>query len=85
MAYRTKAGTRVTTADKLDGRDYAADARLARRPAADGAIVGSSDSHGLCYKVLHEDGTEAYYDPDELLSEGVPLSVDHAVDEIHES
>lgn len=85
MAYRAKVGTVVTVVDRLDGRDYTAEARLARRPGASGAIGGHSDGHGLCYKVRHDDGTEAYYDPDELLAGGVLLSVDHAVDDIHES
>ena len=66
-------------------RDYSSEARIARKPGAAGTVTGHSDGHGLCYKVIHDDGTEAYYDPDELLSEGVPLFVDHAVDEIHES
>lgn len=40
-----------------------------------GSIVGHSDSHGLCYEVRHDDGTRAFYDPDELFDEGgQPLS-----------
>lgn len=31
-----------------------------------GTVVSHSDSHGLCYKVRHEDGTGGYYDPSEL-------------------
>lgn len=32
-----------------------------------GTIASYSDSHGLCYKVKHEDGQEAWYDPSEFV------------------
>jgi hypothetical protein len=31
-----------------------------------GTIVAHHDSHGLCYDVLHKDGTTACYDPTEF-------------------
>jgi hypothetical protein len=31
-----------------------------------GTIVDYSDSHGLCYKVKHDNGTESWYNPEEL-------------------
>lgn len=31
-----------------------------------GIIAEFSDSHGLCYKVLHLDGNFAWYEPNEL-------------------
>ncbi len=31
-----------------------------------GTVITHHDSHGLCYEVRHEDGTEACYNPNEL-------------------
>ena len=31
-----------------------------------GSVITHHDSHGLCYDVRHEDGTEGSYDPSEL-------------------
>ena len=31
-----------------------------------GIVLRHYDSHGLCYEVKHEDGTEGCYDPSEL-------------------
>ena len=31
-----------------------------------GRIVHYSNSHGLCFKVWHNDGNTAWYDPEEL-------------------
>lgn len=59
-------GERVITAPELGDRDFSKEAIKNRKPNAHGVIVGRSDSHGLCYKVQHEDGTIAYYDPDEI-------------------
>jgi hypothetical protein len=57
-------GTRVKTR-KLGKRDFSFIANRRRINGA-GIITGYSDSHGLCYRVLHDNETEAYYDPDEL-------------------
>ena len=49
------------------GRDDWLDiAREARRWGIAGTVVRASDSHGLCYLVRHADGTEAWYDHDEV-------------------
>ena len=31
-----------------------------------GTVIGHHDSHGLCYVVHHDDGSDGYYDPSEL-------------------
>jgi len=38
-----------------------------KKPGFRGRVVGHSDSHGLCYHVVHDDGTDAWYDPSELV------------------
>ncbi len=76
-------GFLVRTATELDGRDYTAEARAQRKPGVGGKILGHSDSHGICYQVEHDDGSTAYYDPGELLSEdGRPLSDDYIVRDV---
>ncbi len=37
-----------------------------RKWGVQGKIINRHDSHGLCYSVRHEDGSEAYYDPSEF-------------------
>lgn len=64
-------GVDVVTAETLTGRDFVEEAQALRRPGVRGVIVGESNSHGQCYKVRHSsDGTETYYDPDELFEIG---------------
>ncbi len=75
-------GTAVRTTSLLS-QDYTAEARAVRRPGASGVVVGHSDGHRLCYEVRHEDGSRAYYDPEELLdSDGNPLSNSVVVHEV---
>ena len=38
----------------------------ARQWGVRGTVIMYHDSHGLCYDVLHEDGTEGCYDPSEI-------------------
>jgi len=38
-----------------------------------GTVITHHDSHGLCYDVRHEDGTQSCYDPSEL--DVVPASI----------
>lgn len=64
-------GKRVRTAKQLTSRDYTQEAIARRRPDAEGTITGHSDAHGLCYRVRHDDGVEAYYDPGEITFLGV--------------
>jgi len=59
-------GQIIKTVEKLEDRDFTKEGIAARRPNSIGAIIGHSDSHGLCYYVRHQDGTKAYYDPDEI-------------------
>lgn len=60
-------GTRVktikaTTAD----REWMPEALAARKWGVTGTITLHHDSHGLCYDVRHDDGTEGCYDPTEF-------------------
>ncbi len=63
-----KPGTRIrTTAPNMDMRDeWTLAAWEKKRWGVGGVIVTHHDSHGLCYDVLHDDGTEASYDPSEF-------------------
>lgn len=59
--------TRVrTTTKKLSDKEWTPEALVARKWGVTGRIVTHHDSHGLCYDVLHDDGTEGCYDPSEL-------------------
>lgn len=52
---------------RVDGpRDYTVEAQAFRKRVGHGEIVDHHDSHGLCYRVKHDDGTIGAYDPDEL-------------------
>lgn len=77
MAYRSEPsspvesrlapGTQVRTAANIERRDYTYEAHALRRPGVLGLVIGASDSHGLCYKVMHlSDKSEAWYDPDQI-------------------
>ncbi len=79
-------GKRVKTAPALGVRDFSTEALLLRKANSWGNIVGHSDGHGLCYEILHEDGTRAHYDLDELFDiDGNPLSNSVLVHEVMES
>jgi hypothetical protein len=60
-------GTRVRTtkASTPDG-DWMPEVRAARRWGVPGTIMRHHDSHGLCYDVRHDDGTEGSYEPSEF-------------------
>lgn len=50
----------------------------ARKWGVQGTILMHHDSHGLCYDVRHDDGTEGCYDPGEfevLLEDPYPAGV----------
>jgi hypothetical protein len=52
---------------ELTSVDFVASARTHARQGQVGVIQRYSNSHGLCYEVLHEDdGTTAWYAPGEL-------------------
>lgn len=59
-------GKLVKTAARLTGGDYTEEGKKRRKTNAHGAIVDYSNSHGLCYGVIHSDGVVAWYDADEL-------------------
>lgn len=61
-------GTAVmTTKPNWSKREEWTDEGWARRKwGAQGKVIGHHDSHGLCYVVLHQDGTTASYDSSEI-------------------
>lgn len=60
-------GTRVkTTSKKTADREWMPEALVARKWGVTGRIIMHHDSHGLCYDVRHDDGTEGCYDPNEF-------------------
>lgn len=60
-------GQPVQVVGELEPRDFQQPRR--GQPNASGVITRHSDSHGLCFEVLHKDGSTAWYDPDELIAE----------------
>lgn len=46
--------------------DWHPDAEKDCRWGVTGRITHVSDSHGVCYRVEHEDGSSAWYEPAEL-------------------
>jgi hypothetical protein len=63
-----KNGTAVKTIrPEIESKDWAAEALECRRWGVVGKIVGYSDSHGLCYRVEHADGTDGWYESRELV------------------
>lgn len=62
-----KYGTKVVTTEanpEIDG--WTEEALRNRQWGVKGTVIMHHDSHGLCYKVQHEDGTVGCYDPSEL-------------------
>ncbi len=60
-------GTRVkTTSKKTPDAEWMPEALLGRKWGVIGTVVMHHDSHGLCYDVKHDDGTEGCYDPNEF-------------------
>lgn len=60
-------GTRVRTISIPNpADDWMEEARAARRFGVLGTIIHHHDSHGLCYDVRHDDGTEGCYDSREM-------------------
>ena len=61
-------GTKVRTVrSRTESKDWTPDALKQRRWDVCGDILRHSDSHGLCYLVKHEDGTEGWYERRELV------------------
>ena len=60
-------GIRVkTTSKKSKDSEWMPEALVARKWGVSGTIVMHHDSHGLCYDVRHDDGSEGCYDPNEF-------------------
>lgn len=60
-------GTRVrTTKCRTEQKEWMPEAWVARKWGVTGTIIRHHDSHGLCYDVRHDDGTEGCYDPPEF-------------------
>ena len=74
-------GTHVKTIRILSGTDFTVPNN--RRPNAEGYVCGYSDSHGLCYKVIHvADELPAWYNPEELVpcrSTIAPIAIPSAI------
>jgi len=56
----------VTVGELTTATDFSPDARRYARLGQRGVITNYSNSHGLCYQVRHDDGTAAWYEPEEL-------------------
>ncbi|MEK7640643.1 MAG: hypothetical protein AAB389_01455 [Patescibacteria group bacterium] len=57
---------RTTQVNLSKLKEWTNEALAQRKWGIKGKVIGHHDSHGLCYDVLHEDGTEGCYDPSEL-------------------
>ncbi|KKK75189.1 hypothetical protein LCGC14_2876240 [marine sediment metagenome] len=65
---RAVVGTKVRTRDDLvpENKEYQRKAWAKRKPGMIGEIVKHSNSHGLCFEVLHNNGSSGWYEPDEV-------------------
>jgi hypothetical protein len=59
-------GASVMTLKPLHDEEYTSLGQSSRKWGLQGVVRSSHDSHGLCYEVVHEDGTFGCYDPDEI-------------------
>jgi len=57
---------RTTQANWSKRREWTDERWAGRKWGVRGKVITHHDSHGLCYDVLHKDGTEGCYDPSEL-------------------
>ena len=58
-------GARVMTTEDACRNDWQTERKC--RWGVNGIVLRHSDSHGLCYLVMHlDDGTECWYDHDEV-------------------
>lgn len=55
-----------TIEPKKKPKGWDAEALTARKWSVSGKVIDHSDSHGVSYKVRHQDGTEAWYERTEL-------------------
>jgi hypothetical protein len=63
-----KPGTRVKTTQQNESMsdDWTLYAQERRKWGVEETVTDHHDSHGLCYDVKHDDGTEGTYDPSEF-------------------
>lgn len=59
-------GCRVKTLQSTTD-DWSYEAKQARKWNTNGVVVDLSNSHGLCYKIRHDDGSDGWYDRSEFL------------------
>jgi hypothetical protein len=57
---------RTTQEDPDTADSWTEEGKQARKWGVEGMVMSYRDSHGLCYRVRHRDGTTACYDPTEL-------------------
>ena len=57
---------RTTQPNQEERRNWTDEAWAAKKWGVQGTVLTHHDSHGLCYDVLHCDGTRASYDPSEI-------------------
>lgn len=57
---------RTTHENPKLSHEWSEEGRRTRKWGVEGIVDNHSDSHGLCYKILHKDGTEGFYDPSEI-------------------
>jgi len=61
-------GTRVRTTkeNKELAYQWTSEGKARKQWGREGTVITHHDSHGLCYDVLHDDGSHGSYDPSEL-------------------
>ena len=68
-------GMKVRTTKSAGSTDWSDPSRADAKWGVDGTIVQHSNSHGLIYKVLHDCGSTAWYEPAELTVFSEPCKV----------
>jgi hypothetical protein len=68
---RIESGTIVTTTqvNPRMANEWTPGVLSSQQWGVTGVVLAHSDSHGLCYQVLHEDGSTSWYDPSEITVE----------------
>jgi hypothetical protein len=56
----------VTVQPETESTDWTGEALASRKWGVIGTIEHEHNSHGLCYRVRHSDGSVGYYEPREL-------------------
>ncbi len=61
-------GTRVKTTQPNESmrREWTEEGWTGKKSGVLGTILRHHDSHGLCYDIEHDDGSEGCYDPSEF-------------------